>query len=187
MPESTTDSSRDNMKAVLQYIAGRKAAEQALGFLVSVSATIRTTADSREVAPAVVKTCVPFLATGFSVDVPAVHGESLVEAPDELVAAVEMVRSLVVATGEPELVISGHERLAPKTDPEHLELIRGLGADSAVAVELNYRGVKGGYLIAVRAEKHRRGAIGPSDVSLAIEVASGLAAFNAYSGGGAAS
>ncbi|GAA0449835.1 hypothetical protein [Streptomyces olivaceiscleroticus] len=182
MPENTAGAPAQNWNTALKYIAGRKAAEENLGFVAHVSATVRETKDAADVLPAVARTCVPFFATAISLDAGPTGGQAVVQAPDELNTIVQTLRELAVETGQPQLVISEHEKLAKKTDPRHLELLREGNGDSAVVLSLDYRGLSGGHLVLVRAEKHRRGAFSPSDLALASEVADRVGAFNALAG-----
>ena len=179
MPGNSTESSTENWGTALRYIAGRKAAEESLGFLAHVSATIRTTAGLTDVVPAAAKACVPFLASGISLDAPATHAEAVVQSRDEFAKALEGVRGLAADSAR-QLVISEHEGLAAKTDPDHLAQLREWGADSAVALPLEFRGVTAGHLVLVRGSAHRRGALGPGDLALVTEVADRVAAFNAF-------
>ncbi|WP_438290439.1 hypothetical protein [Streptomyces sp. HUAS TT7] len=180
MPGQPADSSTENWATALRYIAGRKAAEESLGFLAHISATIRNTAGLPDIVPAVARTCIPFLGSAISLDAPAVHPEPVVRSPDGLSAALDGVRTLAGSSGEQRIVISEHEGCAQLTDPRHLELLRGWKAGSAVAVTLDYRGVSGGRLVLVRGPEHRRGPIGPGDLALIDEVADRVAAFNAF-------
>ncbi|MYW19887.1 hypothetical protein GT039_31000, partial [Streptomyces sp. SID2955] len=73
-----------------------------------------------------------------------------------------------------------HEGLLKKSDPGHLSLLSQWRATSAVALPLAYRGVRGGHLVVLRGEGHRRGPISPGDLALVSEVADRVAAFNAF-------
>lgn len=180
MPGNSTESPVENWNTALKYIAGRKAAEESLGFLAHVSGTIRDTREIPDVIPAVAAVCVPFLGSAISLDAPATQDEPVVQCPAQFAAALEGVRTLARATTDAQFVISSHEGLAKRTDPEHLELLRGWDADSAVAVSLAFRGVPGGHLVLVRGAAHRRGPISASDLALISEVAGGVAAFTAF-------
>ncbi|MCQ8769488.1 hypothetical protein [Streptomyces telluris] len=180
MPGNTTENSTENWTTALRYIAGRKAAEESLGFLAHISATVRGTVGAADVVPAAAKACVPFMASAVSLDAPATHSGPVVQSPAEFSAALDGVRALALKGSGPQLVISGHEGTAKQTDPAHLELLREWGADSAVALSLDYRGVPGGHLVLVRGEAHRRGPLGPGDLALVSEVADRIAAFNAF-------
>ncbi|MET9533754.1 MULTISPECIES: GAF domain-containing protein [unclassified Streptomyces] len=174
------DKSSENMNTALRYIAGRKAAEEALGFLAHVSATVQKTTALKDVVPAVAKACVPFLASGASLGALATHSQLVVQSPTEFSAALEELRALAEERGAEPLVISTHEALVKKADPHHLDLLRQWNAGSALALPLDYRGVRGGHLVLVRGDKHRRGAFSPGDVALTTEVADKVAAFNAF-------
>ncbi|MGK5729158.1 hypothetical protein [Streptomyces sp. URMC 124] len=180
MPGNSTENSTENWTTALRYIAGRKAAEESLGFIAHVGATIRNTAGPADVVPAAARACVPFMASAVSLDAPATHSGPVVQAPDGFSAALDGVRALALKDAGPQLVISGHEGLAGQTDPAHLDLLRAWGADSAVALSLDYRGVAGGHLVLVRGAAHRRGPLGPGDLALIAEVADRVAAFNAF-------
>ncbi|ARP73358.1 hypothetical protein LK07_30240 [Streptomyces pluripotens] len=169
----------ENWNTALRYIAGRKAAEEALGFLAHITATVQRAADIEEVVPAVAKACVPFLGSALSLGTLATHSRLVVQSPAEFSTALEGVRSLAEDRDEP-LVISGHEGMAGQTDPGHLDLLRQWKAESAVRLPLVYRGVRGGHLVLLRGPKHRRGQIGPADLALVSEVADRVAAFNAF-------
>ncbi|MCS0639777.1 hypothetical protein NX801_29900 [Streptomyces sp. LP05-1] len=181
MPGNSPGNS-ENWNTALRYIAGRKAAEENLGFLVHISATVRQTPAPEDVLPAVAKACVPFLATAVSLDAPATPGRPAVQSPPELTRALDGVRKLAEAGSGRRLVISGHESLVKETDPDQLELLRQWEADSAAALPLDYRGVRTGHLVLLRAGGHRRGPIGPGDLALAGEVADRVAAFHAFAG-----
>ncbi len=180
MPGNGSESSAENWNTALKYIAGRKAAEESLGFLAHVGTTIRNTAGLPDVVPAVAAACVPFFGSAISVDSPATHPEAVVRSVGDFQAALAAVRTLAGDRPAETLVISGHESLAGRTDNDHLALLREHGADSAVAIPLRYRGVSGGHLVLVRAAQHRRGALSPGDLALATEVAGGIAAFTAF-------
>ncbi|WP_043262615.1 hypothetical protein [Streptomyces sp. CT34] len=180
MPQNSTESSNENWATALRYIAGRKAAEESLGFLAYISATIRTTTGLTDVIPAVAGGCVPFLASAISLDAPAVHSRPIAQSPDGLSAALDGVRALARSSDEQQVVISEHEGCAKRTVPGHLDLLREWKADSAAAFALNFRGVAGGHLVLVRAAGHRLGPIGPGDLALVNEVADRVAAFNAF-------
>ncbi|MEU5633263.1 hypothetical protein ACH47C_22445 [Streptomyces rishiriensis] len=182
MPGSTTESQTQNWNTALKYIAGRKAAEESLGFVAHVSATVRDTEDAAAVVPAVARTCVPFFAGAVSLDAETTHDRAVFHGSDELAAVVDALRGLAAETGQRQIVISEHEGLAAKTDPRHLELLREGGGDSAVVISLAYRGLSGGHLILVRQADHRRGAFSPGDFALACEVADRVGAFNALAG-----
>ncbi|MGI5473015.1 hypothetical protein [Streptomyces sp. CA-132043] len=182
MPENTAGAPTQNWNTALKYIAGRKAAEESLGFVAHVSTTVRDTEDATGVLPAVARACAPFFATAVSLDAGPTHGQAVVQGPDELTAVLKTLRDLAVEAGQRQLVISEHEKLAGKTDPRHLELLREGGGDSAVVVSLDYRGLTGGHVVFVREAKHRRGVYGPSDLALANEVADRVGAFNALIG-----
>jgi hypothetical protein len=182
MPESATESPAQNWNTVLKYIAGRKAAEEALGFVAHVSTTVRDAAEEAGVIPAVARACAPFFAHAVLLDAETTHSRPVFQGTDELAAVVETLRKLAAETGERQLVISEHEKLTDKTDPRHLELLRAGGGDSAVVVSLAYRGLSGGHIVFVRQEKHRRGPFGPSDLALSSEVADRVGAFNAIAG-----
>ncbi|GGX90997.1 hypothetical protein [Streptomyces anandii] len=182
MPGNTTESPAQNWNTALKYIAGRKAAEESLGFVAHVSATVRDTEDPAAVVPAVARACVPFFAHAVSLDAEPTHGQAVFQGPDELTAVTEALRGLAAETGQRQLVISEHEGLAAKTDPRHLELLREAGGDSAVVLSLAYRGLSDGHLVLVRQEKHRRGAFSPGELALASEVADRAGAFLALAG-----
>ncbi|MFF8032097.1 GAF domain-containing protein [Streptomyces sp. NPDC016626] len=182
MPGNTTESPTQNWNTALKYIAGRKAAEESLGFVAHISTTVRETEDMAGVIPAVARTCVPFFATAISLDAGPTHGRAVVQAPDRLAAVTEALRGLAAETEQRQLVVSEHEGLAGKTDPRHLELLREGGGDSAVVLSLAYRGLSGGHLVLVREAEHRRGAFSPADLALASEVADRVGAFNALAG-----
>lgn len=182
MPGNTTESPAQNWNTALKYIAGRKAAEESLGFVAHVSATVRDTEDAADVVPAVARACVPFFATAVSLEAEPTHGQAVFRGADELNAVAEALRALAAETGQPRLVISEHEGLAAKTDPRHLELLREGGGESAVVLSLAYRGLSGGHLVLVRQAKHRRGVFSPGDLALASEVADRVGAFNALAG-----
>lgn len=180
MPGNGPENPTENWNTALRYIAGRKAAEESLGFLAHVSATVQQTTELKDVVPAVAKTCVPFLASAISLGALATHSQLVVQSPAEFSAALEGVRELAEQAGGRRVVISGHEGLVKQTEPGHLDLLRQWRTDSAVALPLNYRGIAGGHLVLLRGEGHRRGPIGPSDLALASEVADRVAAFNAF-------
>ncbi|MET7440143.1 GAF domain-containing protein [Streptomyces sp. NPDC005496] len=179
MPGNTAESSTQNWNTALKYIAGRKAAEESLGFVAHISTTVRETQDVADVVPAVARTCVPFFATGVSLDAGPGRDQAVVQAPDELAATLEALRALAIETEQRQIVVSEHEGLVGKTDPRHLELLREGGCDSAVVLSLAYRGLSGGHLVLARAAKHRRGPFSPGDLALACEVADRVGAFNA--------
>ncbi|MBB1253318.1 GAF domain-containing protein [Streptomyces alkaliterrae] len=179
MPGNSPGNQTDNWTTALRYIAGRKAAEEALGFVAHVSATIRSTEEVKDVVPAVADVSVPFLASALSVDAPASRAERVVRGPETFTAALEGVRRLAETGDGARLVISAHEGLAKQVDPARLEKLREWGAESAVVLPLDYRGVAGGSLVLVRDGRHRRGVISPSELALVTEVADRLAAFNA--------
>ncbi len=178
MPAHSTASQTESWNTALRYIAGRKAAEESLGFLAHISATVRQTTDPEAVGAAVAKACVPFFASAVALDTPA--RPAAVEGPDGSSAALEALRDLAADRGQRQLVVSTHEKLADRTVPDHLDLLRGWGLDSAAVLALEYRGVTSGHLVLVRDAKHRRGALAPSDLALAVEVADRIAAFNAF-------
>lgn len=180
MPGNSQENTTENWNMALRYIAGRKAAEESLGFLVHLSSGIQQTAATKDVVPALAKICVPFLASAISLGALATHSQLVVQSPAEFSAALEGVRRLAETDGDRRIVISGHEGLAKETDPAQLDLLRQWKVDSAVALPLDYRGVRGGHLVLVRGAKHRRGAFGPADLALAGEVADRVAAFNAF-------
>lgn len=182
MPGNTAESPAQNWNTALKYIAGRKAAEESLGFVAHVSTTVRDTEGAAGVVPAVARACVPFFATAVSLDAESTHGQAVYQGSDDLTAVIEALRGLAAETGQRQLVISEHEGLAPKTDPRHLELLREGGGDSAVVLSLAYRGLSGGHLVLVRQANHRRGAFSPGDLALASEVADRVGAFNALAG-----
>lgn len=182
MPGNTTESPAQNWTTALKYIAGRKAAEESLGFVAHISTTVRETEDMEGVIPAVVRSCVPFFATAVSLDAGPTHGQAVLQAPDQLATVIEALRGLAAETEQRQLVISEHEGLTAQTDPRHLELLREGGGDSAVVLSLAYRGLSGGHLVLVREAKHRRGAFSPGDLALASEVADRVGAFNALAG-----
>jgi len=176
MPGNSPGNS-ENWNTALRYIAGRKAAEENLGFLVHISSTVRQVAAPQDVVPAVAAACVPFLASAVSLDAPGGCGPAVRSLPG-FARALEGVRELAGARAG-RLVVSGHEGLAKETDPAHLDLLHAWEADSAAALPLDYRGVHAGHLVVVRGASHRRGPIGPGDLTLAAEVADRIAAFNA--------
>ena len=182
MPGSTTDNpaQNQNWNTALKYIAGRKAAEESLGFVAHVSTTVRETADQNVVIPAVARTCVPFFASAVSLDARPLHSEPVVQGPEELTVVIGALRGLAADTEGRQLVISEHQGFGQQTDPRHLELLRGGNVDSAVVIRLDYRGLSGGLLVFVREKKHRRGSFSPGDLALASEVADRVAAFNAF-------
>ncbi|MFI2782704.1 hypothetical protein [Streptomyces sp. ALB3] len=180
MPEKSQEKPAEDWTTALRYISGRKAAEESLGFLAHVSSTIRSTVDPADVVPATAKACVPFFASAISLEAPAVHGEPVVQAPDEFAAALSEVRALADSAGRPRLVVSDHEGFSAETDPRLLEQLREWGVGSAVALALEFRGVPGGRLVIVRGPAHRRGPVGPGDLALVSEVADRVAAFNAF-------
>jgi hypothetical protein len=182
MPADTTESPAQNWNTALKYIAGRKAAEESLGFVAHIGTTVRETEAMADVVPAVARTCVPFFASAVLLDAAPTHGRAVVQAPDGLAAVLEALRALAAETEQRQLVISEHEGLAPKTDPRHLELLHEGGGDSAVVVSLAYRGLSDGHLVLVRESGHRRGAFSPADLALAREVADRVGAFNALAG-----
>lgn len=179
MPENNSAGSTENMNTALKYIAGRKAAEESLGFLAHIGTTIRTTADPAEVLPAVTTACVPFFGSGISVESP-VAAEPVTRSVGDFAAALRVVRSMGPADPDEQIVISDHAGLRSRTDPARLALLREQGGDSAVALPLRYRGVHAGLLVLVRGPQHRRGPLGPGDLALLGEVAGGLAAFAAF-------
>ncbi|GHE14735.1 GAF domain-containing protein [Streptomyces alanosinicus] len=180
MSESGQNGSTENWSAALRYIAGRKAAEESLGFLVHISTAIQQAPQLKEVVPAVAKACVPFLASAVSLGALATHSQLVVQSPTEYSTALEGVRGLITEAGDQKLVISEHEGLLKQTDPGHLPLLRQWRASSAVAVPLTYRGLRGGHLVVLRGDGHRRGPISPGDLALISEVADRVAAFNAF-------
>ncbi|WP_030542501.1 hypothetical protein [Streptomyces albus] len=182
MPGNTAESPTQNWNTALKYIAGRKAAEESLGFVAHVSATVRDTGDAADVAPAVARACVPFFATAVLLDPAPALGEAVFRGTEDLTAVAGTLRGLAAEAGGRQLVISEHEGLAAKTDPRHLELLREGGGDSAVVLSLAYRGLSGGHLVLVRQATHRRGAFSPGDLALASEVADRVGAFNAIAG-----
>ncbi|MFI9617002.1 hypothetical protein ACIHCM_35965 [Streptomyces sp. NPDC052023] len=180
MPESEQKTSHENWNTALRYIAGRKAAEESLGFLAHISATVQQTPQLKEVVPAVAKACVPFLASAVSLGALATHSQLVVQSPTGYSTALEGVRGLLSGNGTGKLVISTHESLAQQTDSDHLARLRQWQADSAVALPMTYRGLHGGHLIALRGPEHRRGPISAADIALISEVADRVAAFNAF-------
>ncbi|GAA2424867.1 hypothetical protein [Streptomyces glaucus] len=180
MPENDQKTSTENWNTALRYIAGRKAAEESLGFLAHISATVQQTPQLKEVVPAVAKACVPFFASAVSLGALATHSQLVVQSPTGYSTALEGVRNLLSENGTEKIVISAHEGLVKQTDPGHLTRLRQWQAESAVALPMTYRGVHGGHLIALRGEEHRRGPISPSDLALISEVADRVAAFNAF-------
>jgi hypothetical protein len=180
MPENDQKTSTENWNTALRYIAGRKAAEESLGFLAHISATVQQTPQLKEVLPAVAKACVPFLASAVSLGSLASHSQLVVQSPTGYSRALEGIRDLLSEGGTQKIVISTHEKLAKQTDPGHLTRLRQWQADSAAALPITYRGLYGGHLIALRGESHRRGPIGPADLALLSEVADRVAAFNAF-------
>lgn len=180
MPENGPENPTENWNTALRYIAGRKAAEESLGFLAHVSTTIQQTTQLKEVLPAVAKVCVPFLGSAVSMGSLAMHSQLVVQSPTEFSTALESVRGLVGDNAGQRLVISGHEGLVKQTDPGHLTLLQQWKVDSAVGLPLNYRGLRGGHLFLLRGQGHRRGPISPSDLALISEVADRIAAFNAF-------
>ncbi|MFF4604893.1 GAF domain-containing protein [Streptomyces sp. NPDC001339] len=180
MPGNGSGNSTENWNTALRYIAGRKAAEESLGFLAHISATIQRAADLREVTPAVAKSCVPFLASALSLGALATHSQLVVQSPAEFSTALDNVRGLAEDNGGETLVISGHDGLVKQTDPSHLDRLRQWNAESAVGIPLVYRGVRGGHLVLLRGQGHRRGPISPGDLALISEVADRVAAFNAF-------
>ncbi|SFY19944.1 hypothetical protein OH786_33040 [Streptomyces atratus] len=178
MPENSTENQSDNWSTALRYIAGRKAAEESLGFLAHISSAIRETADLKSVIPAVARASVPFFASAISLDASSTHSGPVVQSPTDFSAALEGMRTLAAKSDQRQLVISEHEGFAKQTDPVHLEQLHEWKINSAVALSLDYRGVSGGRLVLVRDSTQRRGAFGPGDLALASELADRVAAFN---------
>jgi hypothetical protein len=175
MPADTD--SAENWNVALKYIAGRKAAEESLGFLAHIGATIRRTPEPADVVPAVATACVPFFGSAISVDSPATQDDPVVRCVGDLHAALAAVRILAAEHPGEDLVISSHEKLVNRSHPGHLALLREQGGDSAAVVPLSFRGVRGGLLVLLRGAQHRRGPLSPGDLTLLGEVAGGIAAF----------
>ncbi|MFC9006391.1 hypothetical protein [Streptomyces microflavus] len=180
MPEKSQEKPAENWATALRYISGRKTAEESLGFLAHISSTIRNTTPPADVVPATANACVPFFASAMSLEAPAVHDKPFVQAPDEFAAALSQVHELADSADQPRFVVSDHEGFSAQSDPQLLEQLREWGIGSAVALELEYRGVQGGRLVIVRGPAHRRGPVGPGDLALISEVADRVAAFNAF-------
>ncbi|MER6443759.1 hypothetical protein [Streptomyces venezuelae] len=177
MPESKTD----NWATALRYIAGRKAAEESLGFLAHVSALIRTTPEPDAVLTAVARACVPFFGSAVLLEAPALGGIPVTAGAEGPAAALPELLA-AAGPGQERVVFSDHEGLAGLDGTLAPDRLRERGADSGVGLRLSYRGVPGGRLALVRAGDHRRGPIGPGDLGLLGEVADRLAAFNAFAG-----
>ncbi|MGA5821168.1 GAF domain-containing protein [Kitasatospora sp. NPDC094028] len=174
-----TENPTGDWTTALRYIAGRKTAEESLGFLAHVSATVRNTPELLDVVPAAAKACVPFFATAVLLEAPAVHADPVVHGPEESRPALRELLGAAAGT-EPRLVVSGHEGLAAQSDPQLRARLGEWGVDSAAVLRLEFRGVPGGRLVAVRGATHRRGPFSPGDLALLGEVADRIAAFNAF-------
>ncbi|WP_369184849.1 hypothetical protein [Streptomyces sp. Y1] len=175
-----TENPTGDWTTALRYIAGRKTAEESLGFLAHVSATVRDTPELADVVPAAARACVPFFASAVLLEAPAVHGEPVEHGPEQFAPALRELLGAAARDGGPRLVASSHESLVGQSDPQLLARLAELQVDSAAVLRLEFRGVPGGHLVAVRGASHRRGPFSPGDLALLGEVADRVAAFNAF-------
>ncbi len=182
------DGRPERMSGVCMDITARKHAEASLRFLAEVSEVLVSSLDYEVTLANVARLAVPLVADWCAVDLVAEDGrvERLAVAhidPSKVQLAYELDKRyppdpnashgvpLVLRTGEPEIVEEISDDLLREVarDEEHLQLVRGLGLKSFVAMPLIARGRVLGAITLVSAESGRR--FGPETVALAAELA----------------
>jgi signal transduction histidine kinase len=179
-------------------LAEAEAARRRSIFLAEASDALASSLDYDATLEQVARLAVPALGDLCSVFVLAEGGEirraataHVGETPSDLVAGLERYRSgpvsprgsvaAVIRTGQSIVVEQVPDRYVESIarDPEHLEILRGLGLRSSIVVPLRARGEIAGALSLYLSTSDRQ--YGPADLALAEELASraGLAVDNA--------
>jgi PAS domain S-box-containing protein len=173
-------------------VTDRRRAEEASRFLAEASDTLASSLDYQTTLSAVARLAVPQIADWCAVDVLGPDGLiqrlAVVHAdPNKLELARELERRYsvhmgadsgvpnVMRTGVPELVSEITDDLLAETaeDPDHHEILRGLGLKSYIIVPLAARGRTLGALTLMTAESGRR--YGMSDLAFAENLAGRVA------------
>jgi hypothetical protein len=176
---SSTDSTQETWTAAIRYITGRKAAEEALGFLAHISSLLDVGPEPADWGRSVALACVPYLGSAVSIDITGVADPVL--APDErFEPALCTLREVASRADETTFVVSDHPKLAGTAHALPEGDVPATLVGSAVVVRLAFRGRGSGQLVIVRTPRHPRGAIGPADLALISELASRLALGNAF-------
>ncbi|MGH3828590.1 MAG: hypothetical protein ACRDQX_15685 [Pseudonocardiaceae bacterium] len=176
---SSKDSTQETWIAAIRYITGRKAAEEALGFLTHISSLLDAEQEPVEWGRSVARACVPYLGSAVSVDIAGVR-DPVLEPDERFEPALRQLRAAASYNGEAASVISDHPKMASIARAAPAEDVPATLFGSAAVVRLVFRSHASGYLAVLRTPEHPKGAIGPADLALISELASRLALSNTF-------
>lgn len=194
----TSARSADSWGITLDYILGKKRAEEALGFLIACGGALEAAASHVEAVQSVLALSVPYLADWAGADFEPAPGlaqdpvrrSRTVDdcAPEQLeplaAALAERIRraspadqaTLLLTADSGELHAVAADRgsgqpAAPRTDPQLADMAATAGIASALAVPLRRFDRQWGTLILLRAAKRSDAQFEAGPVELAVEVA----------------
>lgn len=159
----------ERFSLAIEYVIGRKHAEEALGFLAACGAELTAAADPEQGLRRVAQLSVPFLADWCAIDVELPGGRSVSTVEASVEADAAQFRELLPA-GAP-IAYTAASGVACARDGDALERARAHGIRSALSVPVEAQGQRLGSISIVRVRERRVTDIGAGTVALVEELA----------------